>query len=102
MMIIKLVARMTEYYFYVCLFLGFLTSIVTCVWCVLKSWNLFVNSKGEFLEWLKVWKCKEYISKNYRFALMSEMTFKTALEYIENEETRKKLFKTWEDLKHAE
>lgn len=65
-MIIKLVARMTECYFYVCLFLGFLTSIVTCVWCVLKSWNLFVNSKGEFLEWLKVWKCKEYISKNYR------------------------------------
>ena len=62
-MFIKFVARMTEGYFYLCLFLGFLASIFICFWGVLKSWNLFVKSKGEFLEWLKVWQCKEYISK---------------------------------------
>lgn len=102
MMFIKLIARMTECYFYLCLILGFLASMFICIWGVLKSWNLFVKSKGEFLEWLKVWKCKEYITEKYRFALMSETTFKTALEYIENEEIRKNLLKTWEGLKHAE
>lgn len=101
-MIIKLVARMTECYFYICLFLGFLTSMFICFWGVLKSWDIFVNSKNNFLEWLKVWKCKEYIRKKYKFALLSERLFKTALEYIDNSEVRKNLNQEWEVLKHAE
>ena len=70
--IFKMIARLTEIYFYLCLSLGFFASIFLCSSCVLKSWNIFVNSKNDFLEWLKVWKCKEYIKEKYNFAYYKE------------------------------
>lgn len=101
MILIKFVAKVSVIYFYACLFLGFLCSITICVSGVLKSWNIFVNSKNNFLEWLKVWRCKKFIKENYRFALFSEDIFKKALGYIENPEVRQKLNHEWEVLKHA-
>lgn len=97
--IFKMIARLTESYFYLCIFLGFLTSLFLCASGVLKAWNVFVNSKNEFLKWLKIWECKNFIAEKYSFALLSEQVFKTACEYIEDKELRISFNRRWEALK---
>ena len=73
-----------------------------CITFLLNQWNKFVNTKGKFLEWLRMWECKKVILEKYNFALRAEMTFLTTLEYIEDPEIRKNMLKQWRDLKDAE
>ena len=99
MEIFKMIARLTESYFYLCISLGFLTSLFLCASGVLMAWNVFVNSKNEFLKWLKIWECRNFILEKYSFALLSEQVFKEACECIEDKELRISLNSRWEALK---
>ena len=101
-MFFKIIARMTELYFYFCIFLGFITSSLIIFTLLLNAWNKFVASKNTFCEWLKTYSLCCYIQKHYKLALLSETTFKTALEYIDSEEKRKELWEQWKDLRDAE
>jgi hypothetical protein len=102
-MFLKFIAKATEYYFYLCIFIGLSASTLICFAFLLNCWNRFVNSKNNFLEWLKTWKCKEFIKKRYEFALFSENLFEDALKQIKDETMQRVIKNKWEELKkHAE
>lgn len=95
---IKILAYLNEFFLYMCLWLGFLTSTFYFLGLLLKAWDFFVNSKNNFLEWLKTWKCKQYIQENYKKALFMEDLLSQALNNISDKEVHERISRKLEEL----
>ena len=100
-MFFKIIARMTELYFYFCIFFGLSATAIICCKYFLIAWNKFFHPTKILCDYNKTMKIYEFIKEKSKFALLSEDIFLKALTYIDKENIREELLKQWERLKNA-